>query len=245
MDKNRFNAEVRPFLTEIPIGTQGVAFDRLELEDFADYHKAVHGRPPARRAPWEKSVGQGSASAESTGTLRKPSTDSESMSRRARRIIERRKSNYDRRILDLRQTLIHGERPKLAFREAVEKFLEEECPTKSLERAGYALDKVLPFIGDLLIEYVHEGSLGRYREARREAGVSAGTINKELGFVRRVLILASRKWRYPNGTRYLDEAPLIGLVKGAARKPYPLEWTEQRRLLAELPPHLERVRSSM
>jgi integrase len=99
----------------------------------------------------------------------------------------------------------------------------------------------MPFIGDLPIEYVHEGSLGRYREARREAGVSAGTINKELGFVRRVLILASRKWRYPNGTRYLDEAPLIGQVKGAARKPYPLEWTEQRRLLAELPPHLERV----
>jgi hypothetical protein len=28
MDRNRFNAEVRPFLTEIPIGDQGVAFDR-------------------------------------------------------------------------------------------------------------------------------------------------------------------------------------------------------------------------
>ena len=31
MDRNRFNAEVRPQLTEIPIGTQGIAFDRLEL----------------------------------------------------------------------------------------------------------------------------------------------------------------------------------------------------------------------
>ena len=30
MDRNRFNAEVRPFLTEIPIGTQGIGFDRLE-----------------------------------------------------------------------------------------------------------------------------------------------------------------------------------------------------------------------
>jgi hypothetical protein len=27
MDRNRFNAEVRPLLTEIPIGRQGVAFD--------------------------------------------------------------------------------------------------------------------------------------------------------------------------------------------------------------------------
>ena len=105
---------------------------------------------------------------------------------------------YDRRILDIRQVLEHGGRPKLAFREAVEKFLREECPTKSLERAGYAFDKVLPFIGDLLIERVHEGSLSGYKETRQRAGVAAGTINKELGFVRRVLILAGRKWRYPN-----------------------------------------------
>ena len=30
MDRNRFNAEVRPYLTKIPIGRQGIAFDRLE-----------------------------------------------------------------------------------------------------------------------------------------------------------------------------------------------------------------------
>jgi hypothetical protein len=30
MDRRRFNAEVRPYLTEIPIGKQGVAFDRVE-----------------------------------------------------------------------------------------------------------------------------------------------------------------------------------------------------------------------
>jgi len=32
MDRNRFNAEVRPYLTEIRIGQQGIAFDRLELD---------------------------------------------------------------------------------------------------------------------------------------------------------------------------------------------------------------------
>ena len=32
MDRNRFNAEVRPHLTQIPIGRPGVAFDRLELD---------------------------------------------------------------------------------------------------------------------------------------------------------------------------------------------------------------------
>ena len=32
MDRNRFNAEVRPYLTEVPIGSQGIGFDRLELD---------------------------------------------------------------------------------------------------------------------------------------------------------------------------------------------------------------------
>jgi len=31
MDRNRFNVEVRPHLMEIPIGEQGIAFDRFEL----------------------------------------------------------------------------------------------------------------------------------------------------------------------------------------------------------------------
>ena len=36
MDRNRFNDEVRPFLTVIPIGKQGIAFDRLDLDAWAE-----------------------------------------------------------------------------------------------------------------------------------------------------------------------------------------------------------------
>ena len=36
MDKNRFNRDVRPRLSAIPIGTQGIAFDRLDLDAWAD-----------------------------------------------------------------------------------------------------------------------------------------------------------------------------------------------------------------
>jgi hypothetical protein len=57
MDKNRFNAEVRPYLTEIRIGTQGRAFDRLEMETAADEYKSRNGRPAAtRRKPWDNTV---------------------------------------------------------------------------------------------------------------------------------------------------------------------------------------------
>ena len=45
MDRNRFDAEVRPYLTEIPIGKQGIAFDRLELDAWVEEYKNRIGRP--------------------------------------------------------------------------------------------------------------------------------------------------------------------------------------------------------
>lgn len=45
MDRNRFNKEVRPFLQEIPIGVQGIAFDRIDMDRWADYYRACNGRP--------------------------------------------------------------------------------------------------------------------------------------------------------------------------------------------------------
>lgn len=48
-------SEVRPALTEIPIGRQGITFDRFELDAWADDFKARNGRPAAanRSKPWD------------------------------------------------------------------------------------------------------------------------------------------------------------------------------------------------
>jgi len=55
MDRNRFNRSVRPHLVAIPIGEQGIAFDRLDLDDWADQYKSRNGRPAARRRkPWDE-----------------------------------------------------------------------------------------------------------------------------------------------------------------------------------------------
>ena len=45
MDRNRFNAEVRPHLTEVPIGKQGIGFDRLDLDAWFEDYKSRNGRP--------------------------------------------------------------------------------------------------------------------------------------------------------------------------------------------------------
>jgi hypothetical protein len=52
MDPNRFNAEVRPYLTEIPIGKQGIGYDRLDLDAWFEEYKSRNGRPGRL---WEES----------------------------------------------------------------------------------------------------------------------------------------------------------------------------------------------
>lgn len=56
MDKNRFNREVRPYVIEIPVGKQGVGFDRLDLDAWFEHYKACNGRPAStqRRPLWHK-----------------------------------------------------------------------------------------------------------------------------------------------------------------------------------------------
>jgi hypothetical protein len=51
MDRNKFNAEGRPLLTEIPLGKQAVAFDRLELDGWVDDYISRNGRRPKALRP--------------------------------------------------------------------------------------------------------------------------------------------------------------------------------------------------
>ena len=51
MDRNRFNAEVRRHLTNIRIGRQGIAFDRLELDAWVEDYVSCNGRRPKASIP--------------------------------------------------------------------------------------------------------------------------------------------------------------------------------------------------
>ena len=70
MDRNRFNLEVRPSLTEIPIGKQGIGFDRLELDAWVDEYVARNGRPARQKGvtAWDANEYQASPSGAGSGT---------------------------------------------------------------------------------------------------------------------------------------------------------------------------------
>lgn len=79
MDRNRFNADVRPLLTEMPIGEQGIAFDRLDLEAWADEYKSRNGRPgqPKGDMTWDAKERRVSLSEKGSGTSTNKLADSE------------------------------------------------------------------------------------------------------------------------------------------------------------------------
>jgi len=78
MDRNRFNAEVRPFLTEVPIGTQGIGFDRLELDAWFEDYKSCNGRPAQKgEHSWDANESPASFSGPGFGTSTNASSGDE------------------------------------------------------------------------------------------------------------------------------------------------------------------------
>lgn len=145
-----------------------------------------------------------------------------------------------KRLETIRQATIYGIRPKRVFREAATKFLLENRHKKSILSDKKSLIILDAFIGELPLESIHMGTLQPYIEARRYSGVKNRTINFGLQITRHILNLAASEWMDEYGLTWLAAAPKIKLLsEHDARKPYPLDWSEQEKLFAALPPHLK------
>jgi hypothetical protein len=71
---------------------QGIAFDRLELDAWADHYKKVRGRAPEKEASWEKGEYQGSPKEVGFGTSTSKSKDTGGFDKVAARLISRKRS---------------------------------------------------------------------------------------------------------------------------------------------------------
>jgi len=146
------------------------------------------------------------------------------------------------RLEQIRQANVYGIRPKRTFREAATKYLLENKHKASIKEDARWLMFLDPLIGNMTLESIHMGSLQFYIQLRRESKVKARTINYGLQTIRRILNLASGEWLDEHGLTWLSNAPKIKLLpEDDKRKPFPLNWDEQRRLFSELPIHLRRM----
>ena len=153
-----------------------------------------------------------------------------------------------RRVEEIRQATIYGTRPRRKFRQAATRYLTDFAWKRSIERDARALKDMDPFIGDLWLDCVHNESFRSYIDSRRRPldgrrPLASGTLNRNIAVARRILNLAARLWRDDGSNlTWLAQAPLIQLDKnGSARKPYPIDWSEQRLLFGQLAPHLQRM----
>jgi integrase len=120
-------------------------------------------------------------------------------------------------------------------------YLEEIAEKSSAETIAMHLDQLLPFLGNLPLAHVHDGTIQPFIEHERERGLAPKSINNALGCVSTILNRAARVWRDEVGRPWLAQAPaLISrlTVKGKQAKAYPLSWSEQRRLIQGMPRHL-------
>ena len=143
---------------------------------------------------------------------------------------------------DQRQAKIFGVRPKRSFEQASAKFVLENQHKRSLDKDIGQIKMLLPWIGNLSLDQIHIGTLQPWINFRREQGRRSNTINHGLKVVRRILNLAVTEWIDEHGLTWLHAAPRIKMLPVTdMKKPYPINWEEQDRLMKELPKHLAQM----
>ncbi|MGA8149273.1 MAG: site-specific integrase [Gallionellaceae bacterium] len=134
------------------------------------------------------------------------------------------------------------QRPRYQFEPIAAKYLLENEEKLSIQTEATLLEAIMPFIGHLNLEQIHDDTLQPFIKARKVQGRKNKTVNASLAVVRHILNLSARKWRDDKGRTLLETAPLISMLTlDDARKPRPISWVEQRILLPQLPAHLQRM----
>ena len=143
----------------------------------------------------------------------------------------------------LRQRHLFGVRPKRTFDEAAAKYLIDHQEKVSIKLDIYLLERLMPFIGRLTLDQIHDGTLAAYIKDRKSNKLANKTINLGLELTRRILNLAARSWRDEDGKTWLETPPLITVLPliGFQREPRPITWAEQRRIMPLLPDHLAKM----
>lgn len=140
------------------------------------------------------------------------------------------------------------------FRVAAGKYLRELGETEGVRTLETIAGHVLllnEWIGDVPLgevcndtfaDFKADRLAGRKRDGTPARQVKPATVNRSMEVARTVLNRAARVWR-SNGKPWLGAAPLIEMLDEEAtrRKPRPLTWSDQGKLLPLLPGHLERM----
>lgn len=149
------------------------------------------------------------------------------------------------RLADIEEQSNRKNQSVFLFEEAGLKYLTELNRRNKSESSAYStalhLDQLFPFIGDLPLEQIHDGTIEPFIDHEIARGIAPKTINNAIGIVSTTLNRSARVWRDKQGRPWLCQAPplLTRLsLNGQQAKAYPLSWDEQDKLFDTLAEHL-------
>ncbi|MCU7837557.1 MAG: tyrosine-type recombinase/integrase [gamma proteobacterium symbiont of Taylorina sp.] len=144
------------------------------------------------------------------------------------------------RISQIRSATIYGERPKYTFVDAASRYLKENMNNKSIAGDASRIKGLVPFIGNLALANIHDGTMQPYIDNLRDTGRKSKTVNNGLEITRRIMKKAATKWRDNlTGKTWIAGISVIENVDWKdTRKPYPITWAEQKYLIHNLAGHL-------
>ncbi len=156
-----------------------------------------------------------------------------------------------RRLEQIRERSVFGDRHVHSWREAATRYLTEYQKMPSIELTATYLEQLDPFIGDLPVSHVDDEALGSFihwmlkggffSDGRVKKPSSNRTVNIALQRVVRILNLCARSWRDADKQPWLESVPMIRMLDERQTKEaaYPLSWEEQRVFFSCLPAHLQ------
>ena len=158
------------------------------------------------------------------------------------RISERRKAEQHllKRLNEIQVGIQRQKDGVYTFTDAAFRYLKEISHKTSAPTAAYHLDQILPFIGKLSLENVHDSTLSPFIDHEQDRGLSPKSINNGLAVVSAILNRAAKRWRNNQGKPWLKYSPpTITRVQenGEEKSAYTLSWDEQDRFVKELPKH--------
>ncbi|ODS22562.1 hypothetical protein AB835_13530 [Candidatus Endobugula sertula] len=109
-----------------------------------------------------------------------------------------------RRLAEIEEAAGRAKENVYLFEEAGLRYLEDIAHKPSAEKMAEHLDQLLPFIGDLPLEQIHEGTIRPFVNHELARGLFPKSINNVIGLAATVLNRTSRVWRNDDGT------PLVG-----------------------------------
>ena len=109
------------------------------------------------------------------------------------------------------------------FVDCAARFLTDSKDGRSVDATAWHIRLLIPYVGNLDVHRVHDGTLQTFVADRLASGVTATTINRSLEVVRTILTRAARSYRHDDGRPWLEPMPpLIRMLMETPRAPYPI-----------------------